>query len=103
MSQITNALRSKFIQLYIFTMLALLYVFTLFTVTHGELKAEVNSVMMTALGGILTLLGTVVNDVFGSKRQEQDTRATDGNTTTTRKTDTSTTVTNAQPKPGETK
>lgn len=64
--------------MYIFTVLAVLLVMVLFTITHTTLTESVNTILTTVSGGLLTLLGTVVNYEFGSaKPREQAVRAAD--------------------------
>lgn len=72
-----NLLTSKsFRPMYIFTVLAILLILNLWTVTHSDLKVELETVLNTSIGGILALLGTVVNYEFGSaKPRDMATRA----------------------------
>lgn len=63
--------------LYIFSVLALLFGVALHTIVAGDLKAEVDTVLTTAIGGLLTLMGTVVNAEFNAAKRDQATRAAD--------------------------
>lgn len=64
--------------MYVFTVLALLLLAVLYVITHADLKPEVDTILTTTAGGLLALLGTVVNHEFGSaKSRENQTRAAD--------------------------
>lgn len=72
-------LQAKFEPIYIFTVLAALYAVTLTAITHAELKDTAAAVMQTALGGVLALLGTVVQSVFGKDRNNATRGSDSGN------------------------
>lgn len=57
--------------MYIFTVLAFLFGACLWTITHADLKGEVDTILVTATGGLLALLGTVVNYEFGSAKPRE--------------------------------
>lgn len=62
---------------YIFTVLATLFAFTLFTITHATLASEVEALLNTALGSLGTMLGTVVYSEFNAQKRSATTRAND--------------------------
>lgn len=71
----------SFRPMYIFTILAILLVLVLYTITHANLNPDVNTILTTVSGGLLTLLGTVVNYEFGSaKPRESAVRSSDAST-----------------------
>lgn len=64
--------------LYIFSILAFLLGATLWTVSHtGDVKESVSALLNIIAGGLLALLGTVVNHEFGAAKREQPARASD--------------------------
>lgn len=65
--------------MYIFTILAFLLAATLFTVTHtADIKDAVAALLNIIAGGLLALLGTVVNHEFGgTKPRDAATRNSD--------------------------
>lgn len=69
LGQIINSDLCKAIRpMYIFTVLAFLFAACLWTITHADLKGEVDTILVTASGGLLSLLGVVVNYEFGSAK-----------------------------------
>lgn len=88
--------------MYIFTVLASLLAATLFIITHTALNPEVETILTTTSGGLLALLGTVVNFEFGSaKPRDAAMRGSDATVTTGVETTTAetTTVKSTEPKP----
>lgn len=81
MNSILNSDVCKAIRpMYIFTVLAFLFGACLWTITHADLKGEVDTILVTATGGLLALLGTVVNYEFGSAKPREPLKAPPGTT-----------------------
>lgn len=66
--------------MYIFTVLAFLLGACLWVITHADLKGEVDTILVTTTGGLLALLGTVVNYEFGSAKPREPLKAPPGTT-----------------------
>ncbi len=76
-SDITKAFKP----LYIFTVLSFLLGAQLWTITHiPELKEAVSALMNIIAGGILTLLGVIVNYEFGASKPREPLKAPPGTT-----------------------
>lgn len=77
-------LGKSFRPMYIFTILAVLLVFTLvllaFVMKNGTDNQAVVAVLNTAAGGLLTLIGAVVNYEFGSAKPREPLKAPPGTT-----------------------
>lgn len=64
--------------MYIFTVLAFLLAGTLWTITHApDIKDAVGALLNIIAGGLLALLGTVVNHEFGAAKRDVPARAGD--------------------------
>lgn len=64
--------------MYVFTVLAVLLGGTLWTITHtAEIKEAVSALLNIIAGGLLTLMGTVVNNEFNAAKTQERSRATD--------------------------
>ncbi len=67
--------------MYIFTVLAFLLGATLFTITHTpDIKDAVAALMNIIAGGLLALIGTVVNYEFGASKPREPLKAPPGTT-----------------------
>ncbi len=87
-------LGKSFKPLYIFTVLSFLLGATLFTITHTqELKEAVTALLNIIAGGLLALLGVIVNYEFGASKPREPLKAPPGTTVE------STTTTTAQTPP----
>lgn len=71
--------------LYIFSVLAALFAVSMRTIVNGDFKPEVDTILTTAIGGLLGLMGTVVASIVNASKQQRDqtARASDGATGTT--------------------
>jgi len=64
--------------MYVFTILCALLVFSLMLMTHIENHTEWNTLLTATIGGLMTLIGVVVNYEFGgAKNRDQANRAGD--------------------------
>lgn len=79
-SDFLNWLKAEFQQIYIFTLLALLYYLIVHVIAEGEfdLKPEVESLLNQGSGGIIAMMTMIVQNIFGGKNRQQSTRSGDG-------------------------
>lgn len=71
--------RAEFQQIYIFTLLAIMLLTILKLISSGEfeLKVEVETLLNTAVGGILTMMTVIVNSIFSKSKDRQAQRSSD--------------------------
>lgn len=69
--------------LYIFSVLAILFAASMRTIVNGDFKPEVDTILTTAIGGLLGLMGTVVAAIVNSSKRDTTTRASDSTPSTT--------------------
>lgn len=94
-----NKESGSFRQMYVFTLLIFTLIFLVWFLTHEAANETMIAVLNTSIGGVLGLIGTVVNAEFqAAKARASSTRATDpgpGSVTVTE-----TTTATAQPPAG---
>ncbi len=83
--------------MYIFTVLAFLLAACLWVITHSDLKGEVDTILVTTTGGLLALLGTVVNYEFGSAKPREPLKPPPGTTVDATVTTSTTTAPEVKP------
>ena len=99
MEKLLNSEACKaFRPLYIFTVLAFLLGACLWVITHSDLKGEVDTILVTTTGGLIALIGTVVNYEFGAAKPREQLKPPIGTTIDT-STVINTTTTGQETKP----